>query len=875
MLNEPDPQSKYQASLYRHVNNLPTLQEVVDDFKDSNELKHMIHYSQMIEHILQLTIPKGEIDYLNETQLSKEDNQEFYYGLQWAMKQEEKARTAFFLANFGVIFEKLSNRTIDFQIYLTLTQFLLSVYKSAVANTDTQQAILNKVLDIFLLYLKNLIDLVKSNLENQTTLALLQSLQMVYELYVEKQAIYSRNNLHMSLNFLLGKLNKVIAKNHEFLFEKIEKMTHGVKINFYYLFLLGAYVDYREYKDKQEGFRTYKEFLNGKKERIKPEKLMKNSYILISNCQSRILTVIRMNIRITFYLYQMSEDLSAKLMFFEFLCENLKKTRDYDSYRQFLLSILKLKKAIQYNTEIIEELCYTWFEIILDGNIINDKIDYLICAESYKILFKENSTVYPSKLVILILDDKKLKQEALYLLIKSIFVFITVSSKEDLIKRVFDFLFKLISSVSMDGSLLVTWKAFLNYFLSTSSKPIINFFVNGMNKMGLSGRLFEFIVLHNQIIKHRAFTKENFWNIYEYIKEFLFSLTHLFKQKKAEDLSLPLFKYREVVMFTEQIAKIDFQTHRQIKKLVRNFCYNLEEYLPKGVVDNKSLQIRLDSKVLKTSGFLDNVLSYYSAALFTSPVLLTNRNINLLCDNTKSFKVGRWELTGFGDPIQIYADIRYIEQTLILFLKISNISEAIVKDLELTISKNYDDTFNQIQHIIIDNFPSKSNKNFEFDISFVKLDSLVLKLSAKIRNLEIDEVDILNRSTDSDNQNNRRIQLSNDSYDEMNVYTLNYQQIQVPFYQFFFELKSERLEQQLNFFVSKESFYTLFLSKRSKFHCYFFNKAERHIRWFMSFRFNKLFCIRDITGNKDEIEVLTNSTRIYHLLKDECEERVF
>ena len=183
---------------------------------------------------------------------------------------------------------------------------------------------------------------------------------------------------------------------------------------------------------------------------------------------------------------------------------------------------------------------------------------------------------------------------------------------------------------------------------------------------------------------------------------------------------------------------------------------------------------------------------------------MTNNNAYFSVSQ-KLFKISEtFELTGIIDPIQFNIEVMITGGGLFIRLNLFNASSVLIKDVCVSVAHTVEQFKFAVDLITIENFPPSSKKNFNLKFNDVSFYNFRVDCKVQILKIDYQERNVL---LDVDENENNRVEDSFGSDDERNrVYSINCQQIIVPFFFFFFEVK----QIPINFFVfqiAKKSFH--------------------------------------------------------------------
>lgn len=756
------------------------------------------------------------------------------------------------------------------KIYPVLMSVFLKAYGQLMLNFENHKTLIEKICDICLFLLKKLIDMVKNNIEDQRLTVFLSTLMMLAEIYIERNSLSLIDNNSHSLKYVLTRFQKLIHKNQIVIFSKVENMTYVTKLNLLKFIFLLFMVDYSDYTIKAKTLiPRFLSYLSLKNKQDVWKRVTSAIYASIEADTLNDISVVKTELKVLTILIHVETDIDKVGYLLHLIVTKLLKASSIDLMKLYMMSLLNLPSFAQYFDAKMLELLMLWFDLASSAGSGYGIIDVSITATLLTMLNvapKKFESEACTKLMTTLDGDNG---RYVNLMFHSVILMMLNNPAEHTLRRNYELLIKVLSKLNLDAATFVTLKTFIKTLLKKESSVNIVFLVNKFDNFEVTwANLFVYVIFHNAMLKSKNFIREDYREVYELTKEVLFDIRKKVENYIPQDSSLELeyLKFKEVVNLMKRIERIDNNTHKLLKTLIRNFCYNLKDYFPREnpefFIDANTFKIKLPKERVSISRFLFNVFSYTRLIRSNNRFLVNNKNIDSLIHSQSFRSIKSFELGGLVEPIQLNVDIYFSHNNVYAKLGVSNVSSAIVKNLKIDFMKKYLNTFSYCQIIEIENLAPKSFKNYQYCLSFPDIDDAVLKFTLDIVNIEVGEVDLL-EDNDNDAFNNR-VNVQDQSMDEFNHFIIRYKEVVVPFYMFFDKVDEKWLADLLTLFATDLVVESCLIEPKSGIYTFFKLDAVEETSWFRSLKHNKIFCIW----------VDKNGKVIRHIFKSTCKRLV-
>lgn len=778
--------------------------------------------------------------------------------------------------HYHKIFDRLStNEDIHPKIYIIVVHIFLKVYGHLMLNYDNYKSLVEKLCDLCLLFLKKLIELIRNNLENDKYKIILSVLTLIVEKYIDESIISFADNNIYSLRYIITRFQKLVHKNQIVIFTKLENMTYVSKLSLIKFIFLIFMADYQEYQLKARiTVPTFIEYLELKNKQDVWKRVLSTIYTHIEmNSVNDIITA-KNELKVLVVLLHVTCDIDKIGYVLRLMVKKLLQASSFDLLKLYILSIISVPGFINYIDQNTVELLLLWFNLIA---VKQNKIRVMEFVTTFKIFQILNlcPKVYETRIIQFITDTlTSHNEEYILTLLNSLAALFFTTSTEYTFRRFYTIFERVLAFLPITATNLTILKAIIKKLIIKESSINIVYFVNKFDSFDLNrSNLFVYIIMHNIIIKSAHFIKDDYSGIYELVKEILFDIT-----KKAETydtnespLTLEYLKFKEIAKLTKRIDRIDNNTHKILKTLIRNFCYNLKDIIPQNNlnfnVDASNCRLKLPYNLIKVNKFVHNMMALNQTSYSGDILIPSYKNIDTLT-NIRNLKILKSvELGGLFEPIQIHLELYYTNCAFFLKIIISNVSSSIIKNLKIELLKNHIDTFTVFEVIEVNNIAPKSSKTYQFGLNVQKIEDIYIQLISNIANIEIDEVDLLDDNENGDENN--RMDVSEQSMEDFNHYIIKYEEIKIPFYVFFEKINDEWLIDLLNKLISPMTFQRYLLRPGHDIYEHLKLQTCTKNEWFRSLSYNKFFCIT-VENNSTDTEkwFLTSNNGLYNAVKD-------
>ena len=264
--------------------------------------------------------------------------------------------------------------------------------------------------------------------------------------------------------------------------------------------------------------------------------------------------------------------------------------------------------------------------------------------------------------------------------------------------------------------------------------------------------------------------------------------------------------------FLNIIKSQNYENSKILNKLIKNFAYNLKDFLNEKNDENRKFDINIENYKIRFFLKISEIPEILNLNLFFSKIdlkeklILQNRNFLYVIKRKINKNIGIYELNGFCDPVQILGEFFIKNSQMILKLIISNIAGVLIQNFNLEIFLSQNEKSEKIGKIEIPNFATKNFKIFFYEINLKNFSTIFFNFETNIKNVEKNDINILSQKK---NEENMKIDKNEeDLYDfDTNFYIFT-KNIKIPFFQLF-----HRIEKDFDFynFLSKNfSFYKIF-----------------------------------------------------------------
>lgn len=762
------------------------------------------------QKILEYGVEMGHIKFSAITEVGSifEDTQDIVYlNLCNVLKAKDTLRLNFLKENHQKIYDiftKFEDKNIKTMNLLNL--IILKTLPSAIMLEEGNLSAAERISLIYISSLKSLSESLRQQKFNTFVTNALHIFIKIYETVVEPILIMESWCDHVSLNYLLAKLQSTALEFVSIFKESYFILDLHLKISILYFISLSLTYEKRYFEERFEGPINPNDFQFYKSRKAEIQDCLKSFNTLFEFLKRLDFSTLKKVSKTSFYFQlftaQSDERIALAKLTFEMILYNT-------SPGSFKLCFPQTMGLLMHNFssnshELIDRMVSHGFRNLREG-CSNDNL--MLLSMYYLIILSEKLGIERILKVSEIFQTPK-TSDNIALQFKSsffnIFTYFSIQSKSGLFfKTNFDIFTELLKSTSIQTfTQIALIKVYLYQLLTDVPDEVITYLEkNKLSNIDVKEQTLYFLVLTNTILKFK-YSPENIpEGLIEVVKNNIFSYTKLLSE---DPNNLKIFTarifYKLIRKFCLRIEKAFPTQFLVISNLLKGFCSNQKDNLtPKSkklptLFKEKWGECEIIPSLLifspiyscpETGHFLTTLLLLHYKSLEKATYYLTNNNITFSFQQNLFKITEAFELTGIIDPIQFNVEVFVSNGGCFARANLFNSSNVLIKDIVLTVSHSIEKFKFSTETINIENFPPNSKKNFNLKFSDICFYDFRIDCKIQVMKIDYEERNILQ---EDENENNK-IEDSIGSDDEMNrIYTINCEQVKVPFFFFFFRV---------------------------------------------------------------------------------------